>query len=408
SQRVEIYRQYAHRLIQSGRAYFCYCSPERLENLKRLQQEQKKDFGYDRRCRNLTEEEKERFKQAGIKPVIRLKIPLEGSTILRDELLGAVERKNEDVNPDPVLLKSDGFPTYHLANVIDDHLMEITHIMRAQEWISSGPLHVILYTSFGWEPPKYCHLPMVLGTDGHKLSKRHGATSIKEFRTAGYLPEALINYISLIGWSYDDSKEFFTVQELTTLFTLEKLNKAPGVFDYKKLDWFNGQYIRMKDNKALLDALIPFLIKDGIVHSPLTEEEERLLQGALPLVKERLKTLSEVSELAGFLFKDIDEYRLEDVIPKKLEAASTLKTLKAVREALDGFETRTDEENETVMRRTAEELGIKLGEMLMPLRVALTGSRVSLPLFESLRVLGLDKAFERIDRVIELLRNEVE
>ncbi|HOV64609.1 MAG TPA: glutamate--tRNA ligase, partial [Spirochaetia bacterium] len=214
SERVELYREYAQKLVDAGKAYYCYCTPERLERIRKIQTANKMPPGYDRHCRSLTDKEIAEYKAQGLKPVIRLAIPLEGSTRFHDELLGDIERENKDVNPDPVLLKSDGFPTYHLANVIDDHLMQITHIMRAQEWIPSGPLHILLYQAFGWEPPKYCHLPMVMGNDGQKLSKRHGATSVREFRKAGYLPEAIINYISLIGWSYDETREFFSKEEL--------------------------------------------------------------------------------------------------------------------------------------------------------------------------------------------------
>ncbi len=234
SERSELYRKYADQLVDEGNAYHCFCTSERLNDLRETQKKDKKNYGYDRHCRNLSEEEIKKKKEEGLKSVIRLKIPLEGKTSFDDLILGTVTRKNKDISPDPVLLKSDGFPTYHLANVIDDHFMGITHILRAQEWIPSGAMHVLLYKAFGWEPPAYCHLPMVMGKDGQKLSKRHGSTSVVDFRNRGYLPEAIINYVTMVGWAYDDSREFFTKEELEKLFTLEKINKAPGVFDYKK------------------------------------------------------------------------------------------------------------------------------------------------------------------------------
>ncbi len=403
SERVELYREYAKKLVELGNAYYCFCSSERLEELRAKQTAEKGGFGYDRHCRNLSQQEIEEFLSKGTRPVIRLKIPLEGSTTIHDLLLGDIERKNEDISPDPVLLKSDGFPTYHLANVIDDHFMEITHILRAQEWIPSGPLHVILYRAFGWEPPKYCHLPMVLGTDGQKLSKRHGATAVREFIQAGYLPEAVINYISLIGWSYDDSTEFFSKEELEKIFTLDKLNKAPGVFDYKKLEWFNGQYIRKKTDASLKDAIVPFLRSAGFVGDVLSSEEDALITKAIPLVKERLRYLSEAPALLKFLFKDIESYRLEDVIPKKMDAASTLNTLKKSREIVALLSERTDAEIEELFRTFSEQSGVKLGQILQPIRVAITGSTVSPPLFESIRVLGIGKTLARIDTVITLL-----
>lgn len=404
SQRVELYREYAKKLVDDGKAYYCYCTPERLDELRKAQTESKASFGYDRHCRSLTSSEIADYEAQGIKPVIRLAIPLEGSTTFHDELLGDIERENKDVSPDPVLLKSDGFPTYHLANVIDDHLMQITHIMRAQEWIPSGPLHILLYRAFGWEPPKYCHLPMVMGSDGQKLSKRHGATSVREFIKAGYLPEAIINYISLIGWSYDDTREFFSKEELEKLFTPEKLNKAPGVFDYKKLEWFNGQYIRMKDDGELAKLFIPYLLSEGLIHDPQTEEEETLIQRMIPLVKERLKFISEVPAVSRFLFAEPGDYPQADLIPKKLDAQAAYALLETARPLVDALYSGTDEEAEEAFKKKAEETGAKLGDLLMPVRVAVTGSRVSPPLFGSLRVLGREKSLKRIDRALELLK----
>ena len=215
--------------------------------------------GYDRHCRNLTQEEIDANIAAGKPYVIRLKVPLEGTTVFHDVLLGTIEWKNEDINPDPILLKSDGFPTYHLANVVDDHLMKITHVMRAQEWVPSTPMHVLMYQAFGWEHPDFCHLPMVMGNDGHKLSKRHGATSCNEFRNNGYLKEAIINYVAMLGCSYEEGRDMFSLQELGERFNPEHINKAPAIFDYKKLEWFNGQYMRLKTDEELFELTWPFI-----------------------------------------------------------------------------------------------------------------------------------------------------
>ncbi|MCK5154670.1 MAG: glutamate--tRNA ligase, partial [Spirochaetales bacterium] len=367
----------------------------------------KKSYGYDRHCRDLSDEKRAKKKAEGLKSVIRLKIPLEGKTSFDDLLLGTVTRKNKDISPDPVLMKSDGFPTYHLANVVDDHLMEITHILRAQEWIPSGAMHILLYKAFGWEPPAYCHLPMVMGKDGQKLSKRHGSTSVIDFRKRGYLPEALINYVTMVGWAYDDSREFFTKEELEKLFSLEKISKAPGVFDYKKLEWFNGQYIRKKSEAELIEEVIPYLKKDGIISEDITDREMNIIQNMMELMKERLHFISDISELARFLFKDIAEYTLKDIIPKKMDFEGTIKVLESARELVKGFESRSDEENEGLFRKKSEEVKVKLGSMLMPLRVAISGSKVSPPIFGSLRLLGVEKALERIDHVIDLLKAAV-
>ncbi len=408
SERFAIYQEHARRLIESGHAYECFCSEQRLERIRKIQTANKMAPGYDRHCRNLTEAEIAENRAQGIKPVIRFKVPLEGSTVMHDLLLGDIERKNEDINPDPVLLKSDGFPTYHLANVIDDHLMEITHILRAQEWVPSGPLHVLLYEAFGWKPPIYCHLPMVMGADGQKLSKRHGSTAVREFREAGYLPEALINYVSLLGWSYDDTREFFAKEELERLFSLERLNKAPAVFDYKKLDWFNGQYIRQKEAADLAKLLLPYLTRAGVLPETPSQEQLALVLASVPLIRERLRVLADAPELLRFLFEEPASYDLADVIPKKLDASKTRDALESALSLLEGFEGRGDEESEELFRAKAEELGLKLGDLLMPVRVAVTGTRISPPLFGSIRLLTMDRARSRIRRVINLLTSEVQ
>jgi len=408
SQRTELYREYARQLVESGHAYYCFCTSDRLDKLRKDQKENKKEAsGYDRKCRNLSRSEIDDYEREGIKPVIRLKVPLEGETVFQDHILGRIKKKNKDVSPDPVLLKSDGFPTYHLANVIDDHFMEITHIMRAQEWLPSGPIHIILYKAFGWEPPVYCHLPMVMGKDGQKLSKRHGSTAVRDFIAKGYLPEAVTNYISLIGWAYDDSREFFTREELEELFTIDKLNKAPGVFDYKKLDWFNGQYIRRKSDEELKELVLPYLEKAGFVSSPVTIIENELLDSLMPLVKERLKVLSDITEVAGFLFRDITHYNAADVIPKKMDAARTAEVLTLMRERIAKVIDLPEEDADNRFKEFAEELGIKFGDLMMPFRVAVTGTRMSPPLIASVKLLGLEKTYTRVDRVIELLKNEV-
>lgn len=407
SERSEIYRRYAHELIEKGYAYYCFCSEERLEALREEQKNSKSDHqGYDRHCRNLTPEEQnaklKEFRNAGKEPVIRFKLPLSGATVMEDLLFGKITRKNSDISPDPVLLKSDGFPTYHLANVIDDHLMKITHILRAQEWIPTGPLHVLLYRAFGWEPPQYCHLPMVMGKDGQKLSKRHGSTSAREFRESGYLPEAIINYVTMVGWSYDDKTEFFTKEELEKVFSLEKINKAPGVFDYKKLDWFNGQYIRKLDPKDLQSRLLPFLQKEGLCSQPPTAAETEILTGAIPLIRERLKKLADVSDMIRFLFKGVSIEDKTILIPKNGTVETTGDVLQWLTGYTESFFDRNDEENETILRAEADRRHLKIGDLLHPLRVAVTGTSVSPPIFETMRLIGREKSTERVRAAADL------
>jgi glutamyl-tRNA synthetase len=400
SEREDLYRRHAEELLEKGLAYKAYETPEELEVMR-------EKGGYDRSSRDLTEEQRAAYEAEGRKPVIRFKVPLEGDTVFEDVILGRVKRKNKDIPADPVLLKSDGLPTYHLANVVDDHHMQITHILRAQEWVPSGSLHVLLYKAFGWEPPVYCHLPMVMGKDGQKLSKRHGATSAVEFRNQGYLPEAIINYVTLLGWAYDDSREFFTVRDLEQLFSIEKINKAPAVFDYKKLEWFNGVYIREKTDAELEELVLPFLKADGLVSDPATEEELSVLRGAMPLIKERLKTLSDAPDLVRFLYRGVHDYDVTQAIPKKHTAEQALDLLEEAEKLLEGFEERSDEENENRFRSRAEELDTKIGNLLMPVRVAVTGSRVSPPLFGSIRLIGAETTKKRIERAKDLLREHI-
>lgn len=409
SERYKIYQDYAKKLVDMGKAYYCYCTPERLEALREEQQRTKSEYqGYDRHCLNLSEEERAELEGKGIKPVIRLKVPTEGKTTVHDLLMGDITRKNRDISPDPILLKSDGFPTYHLANVIDDHLMGITHVMRAQEWIPTGPLHVILYEAFGWEPPIYCHLPMVMGKDGQKLSKRHGSTSVREFRNDGYLAEALINYVTLVGWSLDGSTEFFSKEELEKCFTLEGIHKSPGVFDYKKLEWFNGMYIRSKSDDELFSLVKPYLVDKGYIHSEPTEEEVRVLKLLIPPAKERMKTLKDIVELSSFVFEDRPPEDVEMYISKGADLKSSLEALERGSEILFSSLKRGEgsEDIENSLVKLAQELSLKVNGVFQPLRVAITNSKVSLPLFDSIEILGLDEAERRAKRSIEFMKEK--
>ena len=414
SGRSALYKKYAMELLDKGHAYYCFCSAQRIDEVRRQREtERSSETGYDRFCRNIDPKEAAERASTGEPCTVRLKIPLGETTIFHDHLLGDIEWKNDDVNPDPVLLKSDGFPTYHLANVIDDHLMEISHIMRAQEWLASVPLHVIMYRAFGWTPPAFCHLPMVMGQDGKKLSKRHGATSIDEFRKNGYLPEALINYIALLGASYEESADakhpdIYNIDELAQRFSLDKLNKSPAVFDYKKLEWYNGQYIRMKSDEELAALCLPYAIDAGLFDcSEPTARQREILTGAMSLVKERLILLSEAPEKIAYLFREPDVPAPEEFIPKKSDIGGAIELLQIGKELVKTLaEMPDDEQAEIFIKAQAEERGIKLGDLMMPLRVAITGSRVSPPLFGSLRILGAERSHERIQRALEKISPE--
>lgn len=406
SERLKIYQEYAKKLVDEGKAYYCYCSSERLEALREEQQKSRSEYqGYDRHCANLSKEEREGKEREGIKPVIRFKIPLEGKTTFHDVLMGDITRRNRDISPDPIILKSDGFPTYHLANVIDDHLMHITHIMRAQEWIPSGPLHVLLYEAFGFEVPTYCHLPMVMGKDGQKLSKRHGDTAVRDFRKKGYLPEAILNYVTLVGWSLDGSTEFFTREELEKCFAMENIHKSSGIFDYKKLDWFNGIYIRQKSDEELEELLLPYLKEAGFISEEYTSEEKALVLNLIPSVKERMKVLSDCVSLSRFLFKDEDVEDKSLFLAKGMDEKLLLPAFETgVNTLLSLLEKGCDfDEIESEITEKAKELGIKVNGIFQPIRVALTYSTVSLPLKDTVKLLGMEKTKARLERAIKKL-----
>ena len=262
SQRLDLYQGHARMLLDGGHAYKCYCSPERLARMRGEMAERKESArSYNRRCRDLGQQEQAGFEAQGITPVVRFKVPLDGQTTFHDLIRGDISFNNAELD-DLVLLKSDGYPTYHLANIVDDHFMEISHVMRADEWLSSTPRHALLYDAFGWKPPLFAHLPMILGPDKSKLSKRHGATAVTEFQEQGYLPDAMVNFLALLGWSLDDKTEILSRDELVRHFSLERVGKTSAVFSHEKLKWMNGAYIREIDAGEMVEHLLRFLERD--------------------------------------------------------------------------------------------------------------------------------------------------
>lgn len=408
SQRTELYQKYAKQLVESGHAYYCYCDSGRLERIKKIQEANKMAPGYDRRCRDLSAEEIEELKASGIQPVIRFKAPLEGKTVFEDEILGRIEVENNTLQ-DFVLLKSDGFPTYHLANIIDDHLMQITHVLRAQEWIPSTPSHVLLYKAFGWEPPKFCHMPMVMGEDGKKLSKRHGATQVIEFRKNGYLPEALLNFISLLGWSYNDKDEFFTMEELQKIFDIKRINTSPAIFDYKKLMHFNGVYIRRSSIERLVQLTLPHYIEAGLVSKEPTEQEMAFLNKLMPLVQERLELINQAPEFSDFFFGELPPYKTwEMIVPKNVEKPKVVEILSDIRKIVENdFEVKDDKDLEQQLYELSKKHEVKAGAVFMPLRIAITGINKSPEMFPVMHVIGKEISLKRIDAAIEKLKQEI-
>jgi len=330
--------------------------------------------------------------------VIRLKVPLTGQTVVHDIIKGDIVFENAGID-DQVLLKSDGFPTYHLAVVVDDHYMKITHIARGDDWISSTPKRILIYRAMGWEVPTYCHVPLVLGEDGRKLSKRHGATSITEFRDQGYLPEALFNFLALLGWSPGggEEREIFSRKELIERFDLFRVNRAPAIFSYDKLDWMNGVYIRKLSQADLLERLLPFWQRAGLVPDPCPEEMRERLRRIVPLVQERLKRLDEVVEWTAFLFREIEAPPAEKLVGKRMTPEESLAALRQARSLLAEVEPFEPEAMEPPMRALAAELGLKAGQLFGIVRWAVTGQKVAPPLFGSLAVLGRERVLARLD-----------
>jgi glutamyl-tRNA synthetase len=381
--------------------------------LKRVREEQQargEPPGYDRHCRWLDPAEVAAKVAADEPHVIRFAMPLDGETHVYDLIRGEIVYQNANLE-DLILLKSDRYPTYHLANVVDDHLMRITLIMRGADWIPTAPLHVRLYQAFGWEAPQLLHTPLVLAPGGGKLSKRHGATAMEEFRAQGYLPEALMNYLALLGWSYDATTEIFSKEDLLEKFTLERVSPSPATFDYKKLLWFNQYYINhILSLDDLTARVVPFLADAGLVDpsaaDPSNPEFGRV-RAVVALLKDRLETLAQAPELMSyFLRDDLDPYDLALLVPKKTEPADVLDALVAVEGVLDGTDVADEVEVETRLRALAEERGLKAGQLFMPIRVAVTGRDKSPGLFETLRVIGNARVRARIAAAIDLLREQ--
>ena len=401
SQRLEKYKEAAHRLVAQGAAYNCYCSQERLGALREEQTKHQLPPGYDRRCRHLTEAERAQKEKEGITPIIRLKTSLEGQTVVHDIIWGDVVFKNSTVE-DLVLLKSDGYPTYHLANVVDDHEMQITHVIRAEEWMSSTPCHIMLYNALGYEIPAFGHLPMLLGKDRSKLGKRHGSTSIRQFREDGYLPEAMINFLALLGWSLDDKTEIMTVEDLVKNFTLERVSKTAAIFDHEKLHWMNGVYVRGLSVDDLTARVFPFMEKDlpPEVKRPLDINYVRQI---VPLIRERISTLKDAATYAAFFLLDELEYDSVMFTGKNMTTETALMALKASEEKLSSLENFSRDLLEDTLRHLADDLGIKTGQLFNSLRVATTAREAAPPLFETMAVLGKERCLKRIKAALAKL-----
>ena len=364
SQRLDRYAAAAEQLIAAGNAYRCYCSPERVADLRKEQARNKVRQGYDSHCRYLSDSERTTNEAAGMSYVLRFAMPQSGHTSVDDAIRGHVEWQNE-LTDDFVLVKSDGFPTYHMAVVVDDHAMQISHVLRAEEWLPSTPRHVQLYHALELPMPRFGHLPMILGSDRAKLSKRHGATSLMEYRDAGYTPEALVNFMALLGWSLDGETEVMPVDTIREHFTLERVGKPAAIFDLDKLQWMNGVYIRQLDAGDLAARVLPFLQRDLPDH--LLPIDQSYLLRLVPLIQERLKTLSDAPNMLSYFLEETPEYDTAMLIQRNMDSAGTLA---AVRRAASDL---ADVDPSGFHRRTPGRAAARRGQRSGPQRASVPG-----------------------------------
>ncbi len=398
SERKEIYMEYAKKLVELGYAYYCFCTKDRLEKLH----EEDATGGYDRHCRNLSKEEVEKNLEAGVPFVIRQKMPLEGVTSYKDEVFGEISINNSELQ-DQILMKADGYPTYNFCHVIDDHLMGITHVVRGSEYLTSTPKYALLYDAYGWERPVYVHLPLMMGknADGtiSKLSKRHGAVSFQDLLLDGYLPEAIVNYIALLGWCPKESEtEFFTLDELKEAFTIDGISKSPAVFDFEKLLWFNGEYIHKLSDEVFNEMIAPFIK----LEIPESIDKSKMLA----LLKTRISKLSEINDKMAF-FLSLPEYENELFLNKK-NKISEFETPKTVlTEALSILENVGSYDNDTLfasLTPLSEKLGLKTGAVMWCIRIAVSGLAATPGgATEIMEVIGKEETLARIKTAIEKL-----
>lgn len=391
SERTEIYRKHGMGLVEKGHAYPCFCTADRLAQLRKKQLAEKAaTMGYDGLCAGISRDEAKKRMAAGEPCVIRMNVPKEGDCVFKDRFRGEVRIPWTQVDHQ-ILLKSDGFPTYHLANVVDDHLMGITHVIRGEEWISSTPKHVLLYQHFGWSVPDFAHLPLLRNPDKSKLSKRKNPTSILYYRDSGFLPEATLNYLGLMAYSRADGREIFTLREMVETFDLNRISLGGPIFDLQKLTAFNGQYLRSLSVDELSRRLTEWKLNDGA------------WKKILPLAQPRLSRLSDLVPMAAFLFTDKVEYAPASLVGGELDGPKTARLFKIAQWEMEKIRGWNGGAVKDVFDRMAARENLKLKNLMMPFFVALSGSTVSLPVFESIDILGRDMVLRRLQYALEAL-----
>jgi glutamyl-tRNA synthetase len=402
SERKDIYAQHAQELVERGWGYHCFCSPLRLSEMRQVQQKRKQPPHYDGLCRTLDSTEVQKRLSAAETSVIRFRTPKEGTTTAVDALRGPITVENTTLD-DYILLKSNGLPVYHLAAMVDDHLMEISHVLRSSEWLPTFPLHVLIYQAFEWEQPDWVHLSVFLNPSGKgKMSKRDGAKGAQsiyalEMRNLGYPKEAVINWLALMGWSFDDRTEQFTMQELTENFSVERLNPSAAAVNFSKLDHFSGVHIREMSADVLSDRLLPIFERRGF-----SAEREKLL-AITPIIQERIRTFEEGVDLAGFFFQEHIDPHATHLVGKNMTASDSANAIGMAETVISGASSMQTSVLEPLLRTAAEELGLKVGQFFGILRIAVTGQRVSPPLIESMEIVGKDVVLERLASAREKL-----
>ncbi len=393
SERLPIYKKYAEQLVEQGHAYYCFCSSERLDQIRKQQQAAHLPPAYDRLCRDLNKEDVATRLAAGEKHVIRMKVPLEGDIIVTDIIRGQVTFQYKVVD-DQVIIKSDGFPTYHLAVVVDDHEMEVSHVIRGEEWLPSTPKHLLLYRYLGWTAPEFAHLPLLLNPDRSKLSKRQGDVAVEDYRAKGYLPETLVNFIALLGWNPGDTREIFSLPELVQEFSLERVGHAGAVFNVEKLQWMNQQYIMKSSTDYLLTLVKPLLEQKGF-----GGVADDYVKKVIELMKDRAVVIPDFVELTEFFFKAPTTF--DEKAKEKCWSAETVEHLKFLAERyaqLPAFDAMSTEQ---CLRAYAQELNISAGKLLLPLRLALTGVAQGPSLFHFAEIIGKEEVISRLRYVIK-------
>ena len=399
SQRLDIYKKYADELIEKGHAYYCFCTSERLKFLKEAQEKQKlPQTKYDKHCLNLSKEEIKNNLSAGVPRVIRLNVKQNHTIKFDDVIREQVEFESNNVD-DQVLIKSDGFPTYHLANVVDDHLMKITHVIRGEEWLSSTPKHVLLYDAFNWERPVFAHLPLLLNPDRSKLSKRQGDVAVEDYREKGFLKEALVNFVALLGWNAGDDKEFYCINDLISSFSLERVNKAGAVFDLQKLNWLNAEHLRKKSKEELLLNL-----KDEIHKSKFNNQNysDDYLVLIIEAMRERVSFIKEFIDTCTYFYEVPAEFEQKSI--EKNWKPETPDHLEKLKEEFASLNNPTKEDFEHSLSKVSEELNVGKGNLIHPLRLAVSGQSTGPGMFDLLFILGKEEVVKRIDTAIKIIK----